>query len=109
MIKVSDGKLAQAVFYTPQSKAKHHTAGDNESVPSDIQPFNSEKIFYCISVQILVPSLFSVYPQLGVLSQLILIVLMYLGRVGGLTLIYAAISNKNQSGAKLPLENITVG
>ena len=48
-------------------------------------------------------------PQLGVLSQLILIVLMYLGRVGGLTLIYAAISNKNQSGAKLPLENITVG
>ena len=28
---------------------------------------------------------------------------MYLGRVGGLTLIYAAISNKNQSGAKLPL------
>ncbi len=48
-------------------------------------------------------------PQLGVLSQLILIVLMYLGRVGGLTLIYAAISNKNQSGAKLPLEKITVG
>lgn len=33
-------------------------------------------------------------PQLGVLSQLILIVLMYLGRVGGLTLIYAAVSNK---------------
>ena len=33
------------------------------SVPSDIQPFNSEKIFYCISVQILVSPLFSVYPQ----------------------------------------------
>ena len=48
-------------------------------------------------------------PQLGILSQLILIVLMYLGRVGGLTLIYAAISNKNQGGAKLPLEKITVG
>ena len=46
-----------------QSKAKHHTAGDNDSVPSDIQPFNSEKIFYCISVQFLVFSLFSVYPQ----------------------------------------------
>ena len=46
-----------------QSKAKHHTAGDNDSVPSDIQPFNSEKIFYCISVQFLVSSLFSVYPQ----------------------------------------------
>ena len=48
-------------------------------------------------------------PQLGILSQLILIVLMYLGRVGGLTLVYAAISNKNQSVAKLPLEKITVG
>jgi len=48
-------------------------------------------------------------PQLGVLSQLILIVLMYLGRVGGLTLIYAAISNKNQGGPNLPLEKITVG
>ena len=50
-----------------------------------------------------------VTPQLSVFSQFILIVLMYLGRVGGLTLIYAAISNKNQSGAKLPLEKITVG
>ena len=37
-----------------QSKAKHHTTGDNDSVPSDIQPFNSEKIFYCISVPFLV-------------------------------------------------------
>lgn len=45
------------------SKTEYHIAGDNESVPSDIQPFNSEKIFYCISVQILVSTLFSVYPQ----------------------------------------------
>ncbi|HAS37126.1 MAG TPA: Trk family potassium uptake protein, partial [Ruminococcaceae bacterium] len=48
-------------------------------------------------------------PKLGIASQIILILLMYLGRVGGLTLVYAAISNKNQSGAKLPLEKITVG
>ena len=48
---------------TPDSLPKHHTASDNESVPSDIQPFNSEKIFYCISAQFLVSSLFSVYPQ----------------------------------------------
>ena len=39
---------------------------------------------------------------------LILILLMFFGRVGGLTLIYAAISVK-QNGVKLPLEKITVG
>ena len=48
-------------------------------------------------------------PKLGIASQIILILLMYLGRVGGLTLVYAAISSKNQGGAKLPLEKITVG
>ncbi len=48
-------------------------------------------------------------PKLGIASQIILILLMYLGRVGGLTLVYAAIASKNQGGAKLPLEKITVG
>ena len=47
-------------------------------------------------------------PTLGIPSQLILILLMFFGRVGGLTLIYAAISIK-QNGVKLPLEKITVG
>ena len=46
--------------------------------------------------------------QLLTPSQLILILLMFFGRVGGLTLIYAAISVK-QNGVKLPLEKITVG
>ena len=41
-----------------------------------------------------------VTPQLSVFSQFILIVLMYLGRVGGLTLIYAAISNKKSERCK---------
>ena len=48
-------------------------------------------------------------PQLHILSQMVLIALMYLGRVGGLTLIYAALSGKKTSNAKLPLEEITVG
>jgi len=48
-------------------------------------------------------------PRLGVLSQLILIVLMFLGRVGGLTVIYAAISGADRKLSKLPQENITVG
>ena len=42
-------------------------------------------------------------------SQLILIALMFLGRVGGLTLIYAAQSGRKVSKSTLPLEKITVG
>ena len=47
-------------------------------------------------------------PSLSLISKGILIILMFLGRVGGLTVIYAALSSqKNMS--KLPLEKITVG
>ena len=48
-------------------------------------------------------------PDLHIISQSILILLMYLGRVGGLTLIYAMFSDKNRKNAKLPTEKITVG
>lgn len=48
-------------------------------------------------------------PQLGRVSQLILIGLMFFGRAGGLTLIYAALSNTQGSAARLPQERITVG
>lgn len=48
-------------------------------------------------------------PGLSLFSQLILIALMFCGRVGGLTLIYAAISNTNKNISKYPLERITVG
>lgn len=48
-------------------------------------------------------------PELGILSQLILIVLMFLGRVGGLTLIFAAVSGTRKSTAMLPQEKITTG
>ena len=48
-------------------------------------------------------------PELGVLSQSILIALMFIGRVGGLTLIYAALSTTNKNLSKLPQGKITVG
>ncbi|MCI5754075.1 MAG: Trk family potassium uptake protein [Clostridiales bacterium] len=48
-------------------------------------------------------------PQLHIPSQMVLIMLMYLGRVGGLTLIYAALSRKRAETAKLPLDQIAVG
>ena len=48
-------------------------------------------------------------PGLGVTSQVILILLMFLGRVGGLTIIYAALSGSTMKLTKLPKESITVG
>ena len=46
---------------------------------------------------------------LGTASRLILIALMFLGRVGGLTLIYAAQSVHRPVQSLRPLEKVTVG
>ena len=48
-------------------------------------------------------------PGLGLVSHIILICLMFFGRVGGLTLIFATISEKKPNGSKYPQEKITVG
>lgn len=50
-----------------------------------------------------------VTPQLCSFSHIILIVLMFIGRVGGLTIIFAAISTNQTNKAQYPLEKITVG
>ena len=48
-------------------------------------------------------------PSLSLASRMILIFLMYFGRVGGLTMIYALIAGHTRSPAQLPQEKITVG
>ena len=48
-------------------------------------------------------------PRIGEVSRFVLIALMFMGRVGGLTLIYAAQSVRKASGSTLPLEKVTVG
>ena len=48
-------------------------------------------------------------PGLHLVSKLILISLMFLGRIGGLTLIFATLSATKNTLSKLPLEKITVG
>lgn len=48
-------------------------------------------------------------PSLGLVSRGVLIFLMYVGRVGGLTLIYAALAGAAKTGSKLPQERITIG
>ena len=48
-------------------------------------------------------------PTVGNVSRVILIALMFFGRVGGLTVIFAAVSNINKNISKKPQEQITVG
>lgn len=48
-------------------------------------------------------------PGLGTVSRLILICQMFIGRVGGLTLIFATLPATKNTLSKLPLEKITVG
>lgn len=48
-------------------------------------------------------------PELGILSRLVLILLMFMGRVGGLTIVFAAFADKKKTASRLPQERITVG
>lgn len=50
-----------------------------------------------------------VTPGLGMISRFILITLMFFGRVGGLTLVFATLSGTHPQISKLPEEKITVG
>ena len=47
--------------------------------------------------------------ELSTVSRLVLIALMFVGRVGGLTLVFATISAKQTHLSKMPQEKITVG
>lgn len=48
-------------------------------------------------------------PFLGTISKIVLMVLMFFGRVGGLTLIYAALGGNKTQVSKMPLDKISVG
>ena len=48
-------------------------------------------------------------PSLSIVSRIILIVLMYIGRVGGLTLLFSAVTPGQSTMSKLPQEKLTVG
>lgn len=47
--------------------------------------------------------------KLGLVSRIILMALMYLGRVGGLTLIFATVTSQKTNVAMFPQEKMTVG
>lgn len=48
-------------------------------------------------------------PSLGTVSRLVLILLMFFGRVGGMTFVFATLPTKENPHSRLPLEKITVG
>ena len=48
-------------------------------------------------------------PSIGTVSHLVLIVLMFLGRVGGLTVMFAAVRSSGSEVAQRPVEKINVG
>lgn len=48
-------------------------------------------------------------PELSLVSRMILVALMYCGRVGGLTIIFATVSSEGCYTARLPQEKLTVG
>lgn len=48
-------------------------------------------------------------PELGFFSRVILILLMILGRVGGLTFVFATVSGRGMGYSRYPQEKITVG
>ncbi len=47
--------------------------------------------------------------KLGLISRILLMLLMYFGRVGGLTLIFATVSSKKTKASMYPQEKMTVG
>lgn len=69
----------------------------------------STSLFEAISAIGTVGLTLGITSELGVISKLVLMLLMFFGRAGGLTLIYAAFSRRDTFVSKYPLEHITVG
>jgi len=66
-------------------------------------------LFEAISALATVGLSFGITPTLSVPSKLILIAFMFIGRVGGLTIIYATMSGYKIQCGKFPQEKISVG
>ena len=68
-----------------------------------------QALFECASAIGTVGLSLGMTPDLGSVSKVILIFLMYLGRVGGLTLVFAIWTGGAMAPAQLPQEKVTVG
>ena len=68
-----------------------------------------ESLFEAASAICTVGVTLGITSSLGAVSRIVLIILMFFGRVGGLTIIFAAASGKKINASKLPEEKIMVG
>lgn len=66
-------------------------------------------LYETVSAMATVGLTLGITPELGTLSKIVLIILMYIGRIGGLTLIVATVPSRPIQEGKLPIEKITVG
>ena len=66
-------------------------------------------LYECASAVGTVGLSLGITPELGWTSKLILTALMYIGRVGGLTLLFATLPATKNTMSRLPLEKISVG
>lgn len=66
-------------------------------------------IFEVVSAICTVGLSLGITPQLGTISHIILILLMFIGRVGGITLLLAFGSRISHVPSKLPTEKVSVG
>ena len=77
---------------------------------SGIEGFSlKETMFECASAVATVGLTLGITPHLGIISKILLICMMYIGRVGGITLIFAAVSPKNSGNARYPKDQVAVG
>ena len=77
---------------------------------SGIEGFSlKETMFECASAVATVGLTMGITPHLGIISKVLLICLMYIGRVGGITLIFAAVTPKNNGNARYPKDQVAVG
>ena len=74
-----------------------------EGLPMDVCLFEAASAVGTVGLSL------GLTPSLGLVSHIVLILLMFLGRVGGLTLLYAVLSASRNTLSKLPQEKITVG
>lgn len=75
-----------------------------------IEPFSlTEVVFEVVSAMGTVGVTMGITPQLSVASRYIIIILMYAGRVGGLTLMLTLAEKRKQVAVKRPAEQVLIG
>ena len=104
-IKTSEVKTAGAVFmmYIALFLISGAAISFLENLPMEACLFETASALGTVGLSL------GITPGLGIASKVILMMLMFLGRVGGLTFVYAFLSSNGKTNSKLPIEGIMVG